>query len=78
MQRREWSTLADWFDEQQGDAGDLWHRTLIFPGILKVIGKVSGRERNIRAAVNRPARASIWNSCRLGHPLAPNGSLSHS
>jgi ubiquinone/menaquinone biosynthesis C-methylase UbiE len=44
MRRREWSTLADWFDEQQGDAGDLWHRTLIFPGILKVIGKVSGRE----------------------------------
>ncbi len=44
MERREWSTLADWFDEDQGDAGDLWHRTLIFPGILKVIGKVSGRE----------------------------------
>src|ERR1700692_2852227 len=44
MQRREWSTLADWFDENQGDAGDLWHRTLIFPGILKVIGPVKGRE----------------------------------
>ncbi len=44
MSRREWSTLADWFDEQQGDAGDLWHRTLIFPGILKVIGQVKGRD----------------------------------
>jgi ubiquinone/menaquinone biosynthesis C-methylase UbiE len=44
MQRREWASLADWFDEQQGDEGDLWHRTLIFPGILKVIGRVSGRD----------------------------------
>ncbi len=44
MQRREWATLADWFDENQGDEGDLWHRTLIYPGLLKVIGKVTGRE----------------------------------
>jgi ubiquinone/menaquinone biosynthesis C-methylase UbiE len=43
-QRREWSSLADWFDANQGDEGDLWHRTLIYPGILKVIGKVSGRD----------------------------------
>ena len=44
MSKREWATLADWFDEDQGDAGDLWHRTLIFPGILKVIGNVKGRD----------------------------------
>jgi len=44
MERREWSTLADWFDEDQGDEGDLWHRTLIFPGILKVIGNVTGHD----------------------------------
>lgn len=44
MSKREWATLADWFDENQGEEGDLWHRTLIFPGILKVIGKVSGRD----------------------------------
>ena len=44
MPRREWAALADWFDENQGDEGDLWHRTLIFPGIMKVIGKVTGRE----------------------------------
>jgi ubiquinone/menaquinone biosynthesis C-methylase UbiE len=44
MERREWLSLADWFDEDQGDAGDLWHRTLIFPGIIKVIGKISGRD----------------------------------
>src|SRR5579864_5250578 len=44
MSKREWATLADWFDEDQGDAGDLWHRTIIFPGILKVIGNVKGRD----------------------------------
>jgi ubiquinone/menaquinone biosynthesis C-methylase UbiE len=44
MERREWPSLAEWFDEDQGDEGDLWHRTLIFPGILKAIGKVSGRD----------------------------------
>jgi ubiquinone/menaquinone biosynthesis C-methylase UbiE len=44
MQRRDWATLADWFDKNQGDDGDLWHRTLIFPGILKVIGQIKGRE----------------------------------
>ena len=44
MSKREWASLADWFDDNQGDAGDLWHRTLIFPGILKVIGNVKGRD----------------------------------
>ena len=44
MSKRDWATLADWFDENQGDAGDLWHRTLIFPGLLKVIGNVKGRD----------------------------------
>lgn len=44
MSKREWASLADWFDESQGDDGDLWHRTLIFPGILKVIGKVRDRD----------------------------------
>jgi ubiquinone/menaquinone biosynthesis C-methylase UbiE len=44
MERRDWSTLAEWYDYNQGDDGDLWHRTLIHPGILEVIGKVSGRD----------------------------------
>lgn len=43
-ERREWREIADWFDENQGDAGDLWHRSIIFPGILKVIGDVGGIE----------------------------------
>ena len=41
-QRREWREVAYWFDENQGDGGDLWHRTIIFPGILSAIGEVTG------------------------------------
>ena len=42
MERREWHEVADWFDGDQGDTGDLWHRTIIFPGILKAIGDAAG------------------------------------
>jgi ubiquinone/menaquinone biosynthesis C-methylase UbiE len=42
MERREWHEVANWFDENQGDTGDLWHRTIIFPGILKAIGDAAG------------------------------------
>jgi ubiquinone/menaquinone biosynthesis C-methylase UbiE len=41
---RDWEALADWYDKKQGDLGDLWHRTLIDPILLKVIGKCSGKE----------------------------------
>ena len=39
-----WEELADWYDKKQGETGDLWHRALIDPGILKVIGNVQGLE----------------------------------
>ncbi len=42
MERREWHEVANWFDENQGDTGDLWHRTIIFPGILRAIGDAAG------------------------------------
>ncbi|MCI4352203.1 MAG: class I SAM-dependent methyltransferase [Thermoplasmata archaeon] len=29
-----------WYDEKQGDSGDLWHRTLIDPGLFARIGPV--------------------------------------
>lgn len=41
-EKREWPEMAEWFDELQGDGGDFWHRSIIFPGILKVIGQVTG------------------------------------
>jgi ubiquinone/menaquinone biosynthesis C-methylase UbiE len=37
-----WETLAEWYDSKQGDRGDLWHRTLIDPTLLRVIGHVAG------------------------------------
>lgn len=35
-----WEQLADWYDAKQGDTGDLWHRTLIDPTFLRVVGDV--------------------------------------
>jgi len=37
-----WEELSDWYDEKQGEVGDLWHRTLIDPALLKVIGSCKG------------------------------------
>ena len=39
-----WEELADWYDEKQGDEGDLWHRALIDPTLLRVLGPVSGQD----------------------------------
>jgi ubiquinone/menaquinone biosynthesis C-methylase UbiE len=37
-----WEELAAWYDERQGDDGDLWHRTLIDPALFRVLGPVDG------------------------------------
>ncbi len=37
-----WDQMADWWDEKQGDEGDLWHRALIDPPLLLLAGEVSG------------------------------------
>jgi ubiquinone/menaquinone biosynthesis C-methylase UbiE len=37
-----WERMAEWYDLKQGDSGDLWHRDLIDPGLLKVLGPVRG------------------------------------
>jgi 2-polyprenyl-3-methyl-5-hydroxy-6-metoxy-1,4-benzoquinol methylase len=34
----EWDDLSDWYDQKQGDDGDLWHRALIDPVLLRLIG----------------------------------------
>jgi ubiquinone/menaquinone biosynthesis C-methylase UbiE len=34
--------MAEWRDERSGDDGDLWHRALIDPTLLDVIGDVRG------------------------------------
>jgi ubiquinone/menaquinone biosynthesis C-methylase UbiE len=38
-----WEELSDWWDRKQGDQGDLWHRTLIDPALLKVLGDCRGK-----------------------------------
>ncbi|MSQ21696.1 MAG: methyltransferase domain-containing protein [Dehalococcoidia bacterium] len=38
-----WDSLADWFDKKQGDEGDLWHRALINPTVLRVLEAVDGQ-----------------------------------
>lgn len=37
-----WEAMADWYDAKQGDDGDVWHRTLIDPALLEVVGEVDG------------------------------------
>ncbi len=37
-----WDQMAQWWDEKQGDEGDLWHRALIDPPLLRLAGEVSG------------------------------------
>jgi ubiquinone/menaquinone biosynthesis C-methylase UbiE len=34
--------LTDWWDTTLGDDGDLWHRTLIDPPLLQLVGEVRG------------------------------------
>jgi ubiquinone/menaquinone biosynthesis C-methylase UbiE len=35
-----WHQMAEWWDERMGDEGDLWHRTLIDPPLIQLVGKV--------------------------------------
>ena len=35
---KEWEDLSDWYDKKQGEDGDLWHRALIDPVLLRLIG----------------------------------------
>ncbi len=38
-----WEEMAEYFDAKQGDEGDLWHRALINPTVLSVLGDVAGK-----------------------------------
>jgi ubiquinone/menaquinone biosynthesis C-methylase UbiE len=42
--KTDWDELADWYDKKQGDLGDLWHRSLIDPTLLRVVGNCRGLE----------------------------------
>ena len=36
-----WDQMAYWWDEKQGDEGELWHRALIDPQLLRLPGELS-------------------------------------
>ncbi|MBI4340145.1 MAG: methyltransferase domain-containing protein [Chloroflexi bacterium] len=38
-----WEEFADFFDGRQGEDGDLWHRGLLYPALLAVLGEVRGQ-----------------------------------
>jgi ubiquinone/menaquinone biosynthesis C-methylase UbiE len=40
---RGWESLSDWYDKKQGDGGDLWHRSLIDPILIKLIGSTTNK-----------------------------------
>jgi ubiquinone/menaquinone biosynthesis C-methylase UbiE len=38
-----WDQMAEWWDTHLGEEGDLWHRALIDPPLLRLAGEVSGK-----------------------------------
>jgi ubiquinone/menaquinone biosynthesis C-methylase UbiE len=42
MPSKQWDNLAEWRDFRMGEQGDLWHRALIDPPLLKLVGSVRG------------------------------------
>lgn len=38
-----WDQLADWWDAKLGDEGDLWHRAVIDPTLLPLLGDLRGQ-----------------------------------
>lgn len=38
-----WEQMADWWDNKIGDDGDLWHRTLIDPPLIRLVGDVRNK-----------------------------------
>jgi ubiquinone/menaquinone biosynthesis C-methylase UbiE len=39
----DWNDIAGYYDAKQGQDGDLWHRTLIDPCLVRMVGPVAGK-----------------------------------
>ncbi len=39
-----WEELSDWYDKKMGETGDLWHRALIDPVLIRLVGVVKERD----------------------------------
>jgi|HubBroStandDraft_1064217.scaffolds.fasta_scaffold123153_1 ubiquinone/menaquinone biosynthesis C-methylase UbiE len=42
MNQGGWDAIAAWRDSRMGERGDLWHRAIIDPTLLSVVGRVRG------------------------------------
>jgi ubiquinone/menaquinone biosynthesis C-methylase UbiE len=38
-----WEQLSAWYDSKHGETGDLWHRSLIDPVLIHLVGMVNGK-----------------------------------
>lgn len=56
----DWGQAADWYDQLVGDEGSEYHREVIFPGVLRLLGPRAG-ERVLDVACGQGA----W--CRVLH-----------
>jgi ubiquinone/menaquinone biosynthesis C-methylase UbiE len=41
---KDWEAFADWYDRKQGERGDLWHRALIDPVTLRLVGNCARKD----------------------------------
>lgn len=41
--RTDWGDVAEWYDELVGEEGSEYHRKVVFPGVLRLLGDVKGR-----------------------------------
>ncbi|GMV97935.1 MAG: class I SAM-dependent methyltransferase [Phycisphaerae bacterium] len=40
----DWGAVADWYDELVGEAGSEYHREVVVPGVLRLLGLSAGQE----------------------------------
>lgn len=41
--RTDWGDVAEWYDELVGAEGSEYHRQIVFPGVLRLLGDVAGQ-----------------------------------
>jgi ubiquinone/menaquinone biosynthesis C-methylase UbiE len=73
-----WDLMAAWWDQKQGEEGDLWHRLLIEPTFERVIGDVGGlRILEIACGNGRLARRMARRGAAVTAVDASEGMLLH-
>ena len=71
-----WDRLAVWWDQKQGEEGDLWHRLRIEPAFERVIGDVGGlRVLEIACGNGRLARRMARSGAKVTAVDASEGMI---